>query len=299
MDWSEYQAVYMGELFRKYGQSLSRNIPHLMNTNPPMSEPGGTDYWLTRVAPDRWEVVAYGHTNWIGAVSHDDSAFRRYLTLIRRTHGPNLEENWGFSRIYDARYQLLAIPFYQTLVAAAAGATGFNVYTGVGAAHWDNDLDRFHPKPYPDCSPIAHTGELTDKFRALQLLTGYIGRFGKEIPASATEHDEGFAPCRILLDEVSAHTRGTKAANAHLDQTGETLPWVYTLSDVVGEVILTAAGRPAAYKTARAHKLGTAITRSGTSHTYSSSRGPIGSCGIRRALGPGRSASPGHAADCA
>lgn len=192
MDWSEYQAVYMGKLFSEYGRSLSQLVPRLTNMNPPLSEPGGTDYWLTRVVPERWDDVAYGHTNWIGAVSHDDSAFHRYLTLIKRAHGPNLEENWGFSHIYDSRYQYPAIPFYQTLLAVAAGATGFNVYTGVGAAHWDDDLDRLHPKPYPDCSPITHTGELTDKYRALQLLTGYIRQFGEEILESAEDQSVAY-----------------------------------------------------------------------------------------------------------
>lgn len=374
MDWSEYQAVYMKKLLGEYGGSLTKSVPHLTNMNPPLNEPGGTDYWLSRVEPERWDSVAYGHTNWIGVVSHDDSAFHRYLTLIKRAHGPNLEENWSFSDIYDSRYQHPAIPFYQTLLAVAAGATGFNVYTGVGTAHWDDDLDRFHPKPYPDCSPITHTGELTDKYKVLQLLSGYIGRFGEEILESATEqpvayglylpyahvaacaphavdgasefwgrhglnpprcgykglegfqrnmrsenldfgmvnlqtaelrallehraialvggffmercvqsklrdyvecggqlillgdipeYDEEFAPCRVLLDEVYGHKRGLKLGNAQVDQTGEKLPWVYTLSEVIGEVFFTVQGQPVAYKTARRRAKGAAYCLAG------------------------------------
>lgn len=181
LDWARYQADYIGELYRRFGSELATvGLPLLTNQNPPM-ENAGLDWWLTRVNPERWPGVHYGTTNWVGVVSHDPGTFRRYLLLCKRAHGPNMEENWGFSELYDRRYRHPVIPFFQTVLALAAGATGFNVYTGVGTSGWDRRLDSRHAEPYPDTAPIGPDGSWHPKAQILRLLALYLNRWGVEL----------------------------------------------------------------------------------------------------------------------
>ena len=186
IDWSEYQSFYMKKIYEEYGSFIRTNVPFLANVCAPLKVEQGLDYWLTRVQPEKWDNVEYGFTNWTGVVSHDESAFNRHLLMAKRQKGPDLEENWGFSKLYDYRYKYPIIPFFQTVLAIAAGATGFNIYTGVGTANWDDNLDNRFEKPYPDCSPITHTGKITHKYRVLQLLTNYLQTYGEEILESTT-----------------------------------------------------------------------------------------------------------------
>ncbi|MCP4137557.1 MAG: hypothetical protein GY754_41705 [bacterium] len=186
LDWSEYQSYFMKAVYKEYGAYIKTGIPYLVNMHAPLPGEEGLDYWLTRVQPEIWNNVHYGFTNWTGAVSYDDVAFNRYLTLIKRKRGPNLEENWGFSKMYDSRYKYPVIPCYQTILTVANGATGFNVYTGVRTESWDNNVDTIQEKPYPDCSPVTEKGEVTHKYRVLQLLNSYLREFGEEILNSKT-----------------------------------------------------------------------------------------------------------------
>jgi beta-galactosidase len=188
LNWGRYQADYIGECYRRFGSPLeATGLPVLTNQNPAHEDPLGMDWWLTRINPERWPVVHYGFTNWIGCVSHSEHAFNRYLLLCKRQAGPNLEENWGFSELYDKRYRYTVVPYFQTVLAIAAGATGFNVYTGVGTAHWDDNLDSHHSRPYPDTAPIGADGALHPKARTLQLLSLYLERYGSEIVTARRE----------------------------------------------------------------------------------------------------------------
>jgi beta-galactosidase len=186
VDWSQYQAQYIKKLYDEYGSYLDNNIPHLANICSYISKDSGLDYWLTRVQPELWTDTVYGFTNWVGAVAYDETAYNKYLTLSKRKKGPNLEENWGFSILYDYKYKYPVIPFFQTILAIANGASGFNVYTGVSTAHWDENIDNCHDKPYPDCSPITHEGEKTYKYKVLKLLTKYMNKYADEILSSST-----------------------------------------------------------------------------------------------------------------
>jgi beta-galactosidase len=98
-----------------------------------------------------------------------------------------MEENWSFSKLYDFRYRYPVIPFFQTILAIAGGATGFNVYTGVGTNSWDDQIDNLHEKPYPDCCPIAHDGGLGSKYSVLQMLNQYLQAYGEEMLSSTTD----------------------------------------------------------------------------------------------------------------
>lgn len=182
LQWGRYQGDYMAELYGRFGAPLAATgLPVLTNQNPAYADPLGMDWWLARINPERWPVVHYGFTNWIGVVSHSEDCFNRYLLLCKRQPGPNLEENWGFSQLYDSRYQYTVVPFFQTVLAIAAGATGFNVYTGVGTADWDAGLDSLSARPYPDSAPIGADGVLHPKAETLRLLAAYLGRHGSEI----------------------------------------------------------------------------------------------------------------------
>ena len=173
MLWSENQNVHQGELYQRFSDTLAKQVPHLYNINPPLADTRGYDFWLTRVVPEAMPIH-YGFTNWIGVVSHDETAFLRYLLLVKRARGINLEENWGFSKLYDWRYRYHHIPFYQTVLAMALGATGFNVYTGVSTDQWDDGIDTMQQKPYPDCSPITEHGEQTAKSALLTRLNAFL-----------------------------------------------------------------------------------------------------------------------------
>ncbi|MGE5674525.1 MAG: beta-galactosidase, partial [Mycobacterium leprae] len=109
--WGRYQADYIGELYERFGKPLAETgLPVLTNQNPPHADPLGFDWWIARVNPERWPTVFYGFTNWIGVVSHNEQPFNRYLLLCKRQPGPNLEEIWGFSELYDTRYRFSVIP---------------------------------------------------------------------------------------------------------------------------------------------------------------------------------------------
>ncbi|TFE28599.1 beta-galactosidase [Cohnella luojiensis] len=184
LDWAEYQSYYMEKLYSGWGEYIDSDLPYILNLNPPHDRAQGYDDWFNRLEIEKFTNQYYGYTNWIGVVSHDESAFNRYLLLTKRGRGPNLEENWGFSKLYDYRYKYTAIPFFQTIMAVAGGASGYNVYTGVSTDQWDDGIDSMQEKPYPDCSPITEKGELTPKYYAMKLLNRFFEEFGSDLMES-------------------------------------------------------------------------------------------------------------------
>ncbi|RCX09077.1 beta-galactosidase [Anaerobacterium chartisolvens] len=186
LDWSECQAHYIKALYEEYGSLTDLRLPHFANICAYTSGESGMEYWLAKVQPELWRNTFYGFTGWVGAVAYDNSAYNKYLTLAKRQKGPNLEENWGFSILYDSKYRYPIIPYFQTILAIANGATGFNAYTGIGTASWDDNLDSLYDRPYPDCSPISHEGGVGYKYKVLKLLTGYLDRHGNELLNSCT-----------------------------------------------------------------------------------------------------------------
>jgi len=183
IDWGCFQAEYMAEIYRIWGEALDVDLPLVVNLNPPLGEEYGIDAWLTRVEPERWANVHYGFTNWIGDVSADPSAYSRYLVVTKRATGINLEENWGFTEFYGPAYADASACFYQTLLAIAGGATGYNVYTAAATATWDKGLDILHHPPYPSSAPITSEGKLTPKFEILRWLNIFFAEHGAEFLA--------------------------------------------------------------------------------------------------------------------
>jgi beta-galactosidase len=180
-DWSAYQAAYMAELYRRLKGWLGTQLPCLVNVNPPLAKHYGIDAWLSRVDPDLWPDVHYGFTDWIGVASDDEGVVDRYEVMVRRARGPNLEENWGISDLYAGAYAADAVPFHQTLLVAALGGTGHNVYPGARTTSWDDDLDRLHDKPYAPTSPITESGRPSSRAATTALLNRYFVRYGAEL----------------------------------------------------------------------------------------------------------------------
>ncbi len=179
-DWGEFQAWYLAEVFRRWAEPLRTSLPILLNQNPPLDAPYGLDAWLTRIEPERWEGLTYGFTNWVGDVSANASAFHRYTLAAKRFPGPNMEENWGFSQLYDPAYRDAATSFYQTLLALNNGATAFNVYTAVSTAHADRNIELIPGPPYPDAAPIRSDGTLTPKAETVRWLAQFFAHYGEE-----------------------------------------------------------------------------------------------------------------------
>ncbi len=212
VDWSEFTSQMMKILYEKFNdffRSEKINLPLYYNASPPIQYDRRLEWWLTRVVPEKFENINYGFTNWIGVVSKDDSAFFRYLTMCKRSKGPNLEENWGFSNLYDELYKNPEICYYQTIVALAAGATGFNIYTAVSTKDWDENLDSLHPKPYPATSPISEQGKLRDKYYTLRQMSLFLKNEEKYLLNSISKKPISWG---LYLPYVCAH-----AWNEHED----------------------------------------------------------------------------------
>ncbi len=193
LDWGEFHADYLAEVYRLWLAALGADVPVVVNLNPPAGEEHAMDAWLARVRPRRWPGIHYGFTNWMGVVSADPDAHARYVVAAKRAPGPNLEENWGFSELYDRAYADAATSFHQTLLALAAGATGFNVYTGVSTKGWGAELDALHPDPYPDSAPIDATGQPGPKAPVVQLLADFCTAYGAEFLECEPVVAEAFA----------------------------------------------------------------------------------------------------------
>lgn len=179
-DWGRFLSTYISEVFNEWRAPLPAGLPVIANQNPPLDAPYGLDAWLTRVEPEQWQGIHYGFTNWVGDISASPDAFDRYLLAAKRAPGINMEENWGFAELYDPAYVDAATSWYQTLATLNAGATGFNIYTGVGTGHPDTNLEVLPKAPYPDASPITHTGDWTPKAEIAWWLAQFMAVHGAE-----------------------------------------------------------------------------------------------------------------------
>lgn len=156
-DWGRFHATLLSDAYHRWTEALGPAVPVLVNLNPPAEHAHSLDDWLARVRPETWRGIHYGFTNWMGVVSADRTSHARYVIAAKRAPGPNLEENWGFSELYDRAYAAGATSFHQTVLALAAGATGFNVYTGVATSGWAEDVDLLHSAPTPTARRSTRT----------------------------------------------------------------------------------------------------------------------------------------------
>lgn len=179
--WAAFLAHHFAAFVGRLAEPIAVDLPLFVNVNPPLAEPCGVDAWLSRVEPEAWLGIAYGFTDWIGVPSEDPSVVDRYELMVKRSPGPNLEENWGLSDLYDGAYASGAVSLHQTLLAVAFGATGHNVFPALVTEHWGDDLDRWHARPYAPSAPIGLGGVFTERAELLVLLNAFLERWGSTL----------------------------------------------------------------------------------------------------------------------
>ncbi len=217
VDWAELQWRYRRDLYVRYEQYLGVKKPFLTNyagITPPIQEnvpdlqegaqehipedfvPLYPEWWF---AHNRIETDAadyhYGMISWLGVASYDRGVFDRYINTARRARGVNMEENWGFGTLYDAKSRYPLIPFYQTLVSVAGGATGYNIFCGVSTDYWDDTLDRTtkkqHPT-FPSHGPIDEHGACRPMYYTAKMLNRWFEENGTDLLRAAIDIDAGY-----------------------------------------------------------------------------------------------------------
>ena len=238
MDWGEFQWRIRRDFYDRYKQYLGIDLPYLTNfagITPPIEEnvPDADEtatkdtppeylrlypeWWFSqnRVDQDR-DVYHYGMISWLGVAAYNvadasskpgeignNEVFNRYINTARRRRGINIEENWGFSKLYHPLSEYPVIPFFQTLVSVAGGCTGYVVFTGVCHDYWLDDLDRTTKKQHPTFpadAPIGPNGETGEMYRTMSLLNEWFAREGDDFLRAELEMDV----CFLLYPDYAA-----------------------------------------------------------------------------------------------
>jgi beta-galactosidase len=219
IDWAEYQWRLRRDVYVRYKAWLDIDLPYLTNyagITPPIEEnvPDAKDYASERLPPDharlypewwfamnRVETDAadyhYGMISWLGVAAYDRNVFDRYINTARRARGINMEENWGFGTLYDARSRYPLVPFFQTLASVAGGATGYVIFTCVNTEHWEPALDRvtkLQCNTFPSHAPIDEHGNLRPMYDTAVMLNRWFADHGDDFLRAEPEID-----CAYLL----------------------------------------------------------------------------------------------------
>lgn len=214
VDWGEYQWRLRRDLYVRYKEYLNVDVPFLTNyagITPPIQEnvpdakehaseriPEGYDrlypeWWfaMNRVDQDAGDYE-YGMISWLGVASYDRGVFDRYINTARRARGINMEENWGFGTLYDAKSRYPLVPFFQTLASVAGGATGYDIFVGVGTDYWDETLDKttkLQCPTFPSHAPIDEHGNCRPMYYTARMLNRWFA-----------EHGEALLRCELDID---------------------------------------------------------------------------------------------------
>jgi beta-galactosidase len=215
IDWAEYQWRLRRDLYVRYEDYLGiDHLPYLTNyagITPPIEEnvpdlqhdaveevPADylglyPEWWfaMNRIDSDR-DAYHYGMISWLGVAAYDRDVFDRYINTARRARGINMEENWGFGMLYDQRSRHPVIPFFQTLVSIAGGATGYDVFVGVSTDYWDDSLDRITKlqcPTFPSDAPIDEHGNCRPMYDTMVMLNRWF-----------IEHGSALLECEIDID---------------------------------------------------------------------------------------------------
>ncbi len=206
IDWAEYQWRSRRDLYLRYAHYLGIDLPLLTNyagITPPIEEnvpdlqehakepvphdfaPLYSEWWfaMNRVDNDR-DAYHYGMISWLGVAAYDRPVFDRYINTARRARGINMEENWGFGTLYDARSRDPIVPFFQTLVSVAGGASGYVVFVTVGTAYWDETLDKttkLQCPSFPSHAPVDEHGHLRPMYHTATLLNDWFAAHGEAL----------------------------------------------------------------------------------------------------------------------
>lgn len=217
IDWADFQWHLRRDLYVRYEDYLGVRLPFMTNyagITPPIEEnvPDKQESLeeviqpdFLRLYPEWWfahnrietdaDVFEYGMISWLGVASYDCGVFDRYINTARRSRGINMEENWGFGTLYDAKSRYPLIPFYQTLVSVAGGATGYNIFCGVSTDYWDDSLDRTtkkqHPT-FPSHGPIDEHGNCRPMYYTAQMLNRWFEKNGSDLLRCELDIDAGY-----------------------------------------------------------------------------------------------------------
>lgn len=219
VDWAELQWRYRRDLYVRYKSYLGIDVTYLTNfagITPPIEENVPElkteivevipedfrklypEWWFAMNRVDRdVDVHEYGLISWLGVAAYDRDVFDRYINTARRARGINMEENWGFAKLYDPRSKYPIITFFQTLLSIAGGATGYNIFLGVSTDYWDDTLDATtklqHPT-FPSDAPIDERGNLRPMYDTARMLNEWFAANGKALLRCEIEVD-----CAYLL----------------------------------------------------------------------------------------------------
>jgi beta-galactosidase len=246
VDWAEFQWRVRREAYEVYKKQLGIDLPYLSNfagITPPIQEnvpdaqessskdsPAAylklyPEWWFAQNRVDQdADVYHYGMISWLGVAAYnigdarsepgdlgDNAVFNRYINTARRRRGLNVEENWGFSKLYHPLSKYPLIPFFQTLASIAGGCTGYVVFTGVCHGYWTDDLDRTtkkqHPT-FPDAAPIGENGEVGPMYDAMKLLGDYFAREGADFLRTEMDMDV----CLLIEPSYAAVSSWTPGA---------------------------------------------------------------------------------------
>ncbi len=218
IDWGEFQWRIRRDIYARYKDYLGLDLPYLTNyagITPPIVEnvPDAAetatrdtpaeyvrlyaDWWFNQNRVDQdLDVYEYGMISWLGVAAYNiqdassepgelgaNEVFHRYINTARRRRGINIEENWGFAKLYHPLSEFPSIPFFQTLACVAGGCTGYVVFTGVNHGYWLDDLDKTTQKQhrtFPSHAPIGENGEIGPMYHAMSLLNEWFAREGKD-----------------------------------------------------------------------------------------------------------------------
>jgi len=215
IDWAEFQWRLRRDLYQRYERYLGiSHLPYLTNyagITPPIEEnvpdlqevaqetipPDFTktyaEWWfaMNRIDHDR-DVYEYGMISWLGVAAFDQDVFDRYLNTARRARGINMEENWGFAALYDERSKYPIVPFFQTLLSIAGGATGYDIFVGVSTDYWDDTLDRITKlqcSTFPSDAPIDEHGNTRPLYDTAKMMNRWF-----------LEHGQSLLSCELDVD---------------------------------------------------------------------------------------------------
>lgn len=218
IDWAEYQWRLRRDLYVRYEHYLGIDwLPYLTNyagITPPIEEnvpdlqeeaseviPEDyrklySEWWfaMNRIEQDA-DAYEYGMISWLGVASYDRDVFDRYLNTARRARGINMEENWGFGTLYDAKSRYPLVPFFQTLASVAGGATGYDIFVGVSTDYWDDSLDRITKlqcPTFPSHAPIDEHGNLRPMYYTAKMLNEWFLEHGEALLTCELEADCGY-----------------------------------------------------------------------------------------------------------
>ncbi|MBX7166584.1 MAG: beta-galactosidase [Pirellulales bacterium] len=217
VDWAEYQWRLRRDLYVRYEQYLGIKLPYLTNyagITPPIEEnvpdlkdeakepiPGDyarlySEWWFAHNRVDQdLDAYEYGMISWLGVAAYDRDVFDRYINTARRARGVNMEENWGFGTLYDARSRDPIVPFFQTLASLAGGATGYDIFVGVSTDYWDDELDRITKlqcPTFPSHAPIDEHGNLRPMYDTMTMLNRWFAEHGEALLQCEPEIDVAY-----------------------------------------------------------------------------------------------------------